>query len=150
MRRLLPAGCALLACLAWMPAQAQVLYDSFSAGHIDPEKWDVLSPLCASPRAYDCAREVQLGALHLRVRGYGAVEVPESQVFFKNPEPIDTIRFSFIVTSFSGQGCDSSEDVHPQLVVYGSFFRSGGSDVRLFCSWNVSRTTRPSPPAPSA
>ena len=125
-------GCALLVCLAWMPAQAQVLYDSFSAGHIDPAKWDV-SPLCVSPRAYDCAREVESGRLHLAVRGYGATEIPEAQVFFKNPEPIDTIRFSFVVTSFSAQGCSAPPEpppaAHPQLAVYGSFFDGGAASA---------------------
>src|SRR5262245_42983045 len=81
MSRVLLAGCALLVCLAWMPAQAQVLspYDNFSAGYIDPEKWNV-SPLCFSDGAYDCAREVQSGALRLRVRAYGSPDLAESQV----------------------------------------------------------------------
>jgi hypothetical protein len=133
MKRLLPAAFLFLACLAWMPAHALVLYDTFSEGHIDPDKW-ALTPLCDSPGASNCAREVKLGALHLRVRGRTSNQVPEAQVLFTDPAPIDTIRFSFVITSFQSQGgCPDLENpAHPQLVVYGSFFRTDVGDVFAF------------------
>jgi hypothetical protein len=132
MKRLLPAAFLLLGFLAWIPAHALVLYDTFSEGQIDPDKW-ALTPLCDSPGASNCAREVKLGALHLRVRGRTSNQVPEAQVLFTDPGPIDTIRFSFVVTSFQSiGGCAPDNPAHPQLVVYGSFFKTDVGDVFAF------------------
>ena len=57
---------ALLVCLAWMPAQAEVLYDSFNRNRIDPAKW-ITPPVCEDPNAQDCVREVRFGHLRLAV-----------------------------------------------------------------------------------
>ena len=128
-------GCALLICLAWMPAQAQFLpiYDDFAGDHIDPAKW-IAPPLCVG-NVYDCAREARHGHLHLAVRGYGAtdsdsgVTFSESQLHFRNPHLITTIRFRFTVTSFSGGACAppsaNGAAAHPQLLAHGAFFNAG-------------------------
>jgi hypothetical protein len=126
-------GGALLVCLAWMPAQAEVLYDGFNGAHIDSAKW-IATPMCADPGAYDCVREVRLGHLRLAVRKYGAADPSEGETFAESglrvkqsPETIDGIRFRFRVTSFSGGACSSNEFVaaHPQLLAHGAFFNSG-------------------------
>jgi hypothetical protein len=131
-------GCALLVCLAWMPAQAQILplYDDFSGDHIDPAKW-IATPLCVV-NVYDCAREVRHGHLHLAVRGYGAtdsesgVTFAESQLLFKDPQVINSIRFRFTVTSVSAGACPpdspNTEAAHPQLLVHGAFFNAGTTE----------------------
>ena len=124
MKRRLSLSCALLVCLAWMPAQAQVLYDAFSGNHIDPAKW-IATPMCVAS-GHDCAREVRNGHLRLAVRGYGAathssgVAVAESQLLFANPEAIETIQFRFTVTSSSSKACPANvEAAHPQLLTPG-------------------------------
>lgn len=134
MKRRLSLGCAVLVGLAWLPAQAQVLYDAFSGDHIDPTKW-IATPMCAD-NAYDCAREVRLGHLRLAVRGYGAttdsteVTFAESQLLFKNPSAIETIQFRFTVTSFTSQACPFNDnDAHPQLLAHGAFFAGAGEDA---------------------
>jgi hypothetical protein len=132
MRRLLQAGLLLSVCFAFIPAHGLVLYDTFSAGHIDPDKW-ALTPLCDAPEASNCVREVKLGALHLRVRAQASPQVPEAQVLFTDPGPIDTIRFGFVIASFRSQGgCAPGDPAHPQLVVYGSFFNAINGDVFAF------------------
>jgi hypothetical protein len=131
MRRLLEAGLLLTVCFAFIPAHALVLYDTFSAGHIDPDKW-ALTPLCDAPGASICVREVKLGALHLRVRVQTSSGVPQAQVLFTDPDPIHTIRFSFVVASFRSQGGCPDDSAHPQLAVSGTFFSASQGDVFAF------------------
>jgi hypothetical protein len=102
-----------------------------------------------SSNGYDCAREVSrrdsrvarrrdenLGpALRLAVRGYGSPDADggasfdQSQLLFRNPGAIETIRLRFMVNSFSSAPCPTNSDAaHPQLLVSGTFFNSGGGD----------------------
>jgi hypothetical protein len=144
MKRRIALGCALLVCLAWLPAQAEILrlYDTFSGDQIDPAKW--LTPPACGENVSQCVREVRHGHLHLAVSGSGAtdseegVTFGESQVLFTNPSPIDTIRFGFIVVSFSGRAClppppdteGNTEAAHPQLLAHGAFFTPGPATRR--------------------
>jgi hypothetical protein len=128
MKRLVTSiGCAMLACLARMPAQAEMLYDGFTEPHIDPAKW-IGRAMCQDAKAYDCVREALLGHLRLAVRGNGNPDltsgeaIAESGLRSRAPETIDGIRFRFVVKSFSSQGCSSPGGLaaHPQLLAFGS------------------------------
>lgn len=160
MKRLSPVGCALLVCLAWLPAHAEGMriYDHFQGNDIDPDKW-ITPPMCG-PTAI-CAREVQNGHLRLAVRGYGAEEPPgevtfaESQVLFAEPEAIETIRALFVVKGASARACPANpeEAAHPQMLVHGAFFNAGATgnpDEDVIAYLMVERRTDdPSLPATS-
>jgi hypothetical protein len=152
-------GLALLACLVGRPSAAQALlpYDDFAAGRIDPAKW-LTTPICSS-NGYDCAREVKINHLRLAVQSYGTAStdsgttVDTSQLLFRNPNAIDTIRVRLKVDSFSSAACPANnEAAHPQLVMSGAFFNAGSGAPQddVFAFFIVERRTDdPSIPATS-
>ncbi|HZZ93664.1 MAG TPA: hypothetical protein VFE23_13980 [Usitatibacter sp.] len=159
MKKLMVLGFLFLVSLVYSAAMAQVppVYDDFAAGYIDPAKW-IVAPICGFT-GYDCAREVRGDHLRLAVRGYGTtaadngVTFEGSNLWFRNPGAIDTIRLRLKVTAFSSANCaTNSEAAHPQFLVSGSFFNAGSGNPNddVFAYLMVERRTDDVSPPPTS
>ena len=111
-------------------------YDTFNGQWLDPTKWITYGPGCALGFTMECVREIQKGRLRLAVRNIGATDsnsgfqFGESDLYFVNPNTINSITADVTLSQFSGTACSANTDQPSRTIVKiaGSFFNTGSGD----------------------
>ena len=129
-------------CAAQNPASVEHLYDQFTGPFLNSAKWLPI-PTCsatpfvdttASASVLDCARDIQNNSLHLMVRSLGnqfsdsGRQLGPSELFFVNPEAINTITVQESVTQALASACPANSTPFSsmaQTVVGGNYFNPG-------------------------
>ncbi len=131
-------------CVAQQSASIQ-LYDNFSTRWIDPTKWAAVPTCSATPfldttaslNLFDCIRAVQAGQLRLMVKAYGHVDSDTdrqfgpSELYFANPNAIQTISTTFRIAHTAPTTCTSNSMASfGQVLIGGNFFNTGTGDPK--------------------
>jgi hypothetical protein len=109
------------------PLSELSLYDTFTKGFIDPAKWK--GGWQCGDGIRECVKEVQLGRLHLRARGYGAIDTNEggqygvSELGLKNVAVTD-LAARLVVRRIDAGSCATGLSV-AWAGLTGAFFNDG-------------------------
>jgi hypothetical protein len=138
MKAMLSRGLVCWLVLAGMPAQAfepLVLYDPFTAKHIDPEKWSGAEGFAAprNPNA-EAVRVILGGALRVQLTTYGNMSAnSEAQhgrfgLALANPDPVTAMAAQVTVLSAEAEDCADNPAVsRARAQLLGFFFNDGSS-----------------------
>jgi hypothetical protein len=113
-----------------------VYYDTFNEQWLNPTKWIPNGPGCERGFTMECVREIQNGRLRLAVRNIGATDsdlgsqFAESDVYFVNPNSINSTTADVTLSRFSGLACPANTDQPSRTIVkiQGNFFNTGSGD----------------------
>ena len=110
-----------------------VYYDRFNRPWLDPARW-LGGPTCWNWQTLECVREIRNGRLRLAVGAFGRTdsdsgsEFGGSELWFVNPNGIDSVKADVVQSRFSGLGCSTNEtELTSTIVKIGGFFFNTGT-----------------------
>ena len=106
-----------------------LLYDTFNAKLINPDKWVGRISTSTGNELLDTIREIKGNRLHLLGRGYtrtdttGGESISQVQLFFTNTD-IVAIKANIQVNGYQLVGCDDDANSRVRARIVGSFFNA--------------------------